>query len=192
MRINEIFYSLQGEGHYTGKAAVFVRFSGCNLRCAFCDTQHESYREYTNEEVLNEIVAYPTRHLVFTGGEPGLQLTEETVSFFKEHGYYIQVETNGTYELPEGIDWVTCSPKFEFCCHGELHLQHINELKVVYNGSNNMTVYDGIKADSYALQPCDTGDAIRNVHIVQQTIDYILSHPQWQLSLQTHKSLNIR
>ena len=192
MRINEIFYSLQGEGYYTGKAAVFVRLSGCNLRCPFCDTQHEMYQEYTNEQILTEIASYPTRHLIFTGGEPGLQLTEATITFFKDHGYYVQVETNGTYKLPVGIDWVTCSPKFEFCRHAELHLQHINELKVVYDGTNNMAVYDDIEADCYALQPCDTGDADRNKHIVQQTIDYILSHPQWQLSLQTHKSLNIR
>ena len=192
MRINELFYSLQGEGYYTGKAAVFVRLSGCNLRCSFCDTQHDSYKEYTNEDILNEIADYPTRHLIFTGGEPGLQLTEKTVSFFKDHGYYIQVETNGTFELPYGVDWITCSPKFEFCRHAELRLRHIHELKVVYDGNNDMTVYDAIKADHYELQPCDMADKIRNVQIVQQTIDYILFHPQWRLSLQTHKSLNIR
>ena len=192
MRINEIFYSLQGEGHYTGKAAIFVRLSGCNLRCNFCDTRHETYREYTDKEILNDIARYPTRHLIFTGGEPALQLSATTISFFKKYGYYIQVETNGTHELPAGIDWITCSPKFEFCRQAEVCLQHINELKVVYNGTNNMTVYDNIEAETYALQPCDTGNAIRNNLIIKQTIDYILNHPKWQLSLQTHKSLHIR
>lgn len=192
MKINEIFYSLQGEGYYTGKAAIFVRFSGCNLHCSFCDTKHESYQEYSDEEILNEIAAYPTRHLIFTGGEPALQLTEATVSFFKKKGYYIQVETNGTRELPEGIDWITCSPKFEFCRQAELRLPHINELKVVYDGTNDMNVYNKINAETYALQPCDTGDDERNSHIVKETINYILSHPKWNLSLQTHKALNIQ
>lgn len=192
MRINEIFYSLQGEGHYTGKAAVFVRLSGCNLRCSFCDTKHESYKDYSDDEILNEIAGYPTRHLIFTGGEPALQLKAATIAFFHEHGYFIQVETNGTHELPEEVDWITCSPKFEFCNHAELRLHRIDELKVVYDGTNDMTVYDSIKAQSYALQPCDTGDLSRNVNIIQQTVDFILSNPEWRLSLQTHKSLNIR
>ena len=192
MKINEIFYSLQGEGYHTGKAAIFVRLSGCNLRCAFCDTKHETFQEYTDEDILNEIAGYPTRHLIFTGGEPALQLSATTISFFKKHGYYIQVETNGTRELPAGIDWITCSPKFEFCRQAEVRLTHIDELKVVYDGSNDMTCYNKIEAQNYALQPCDTGNAARNAHIIQQTVDYILSHPKWRLSLQTHKSLNIR
>lgn len=192
MKINEIFYSLQGEGHYTGRAAIFVRLSGCNLRCSFCDTNHEPHQEYSLEDILHEIAAFPTRHLIFTGGEPALQLTADNIAFFKNHGYYIQVETNGTRELPKGIDWVTCSPKFEFCRNAEIRLNHIDELKVVYNGTNDMTVYNAINAATYALQPCDTGDESRNTHIVKQAIDYILSHPKWRLSLQTHKTLHIR
>lgn len=192
MRVNEIFYSLQGEGYHTGHAAIFVRLSGCNLRCPFCDTIHESSQEYTDEEILSRIAQYPSRHLIFTGGEPALQLTGSTISFFKNHGYYIQTETNGTRKLPAGIDWITCSPKFEFCTHADLQLQHINELKVVYDGNNNMQLYADIPADSYTLQPCDTGNRERNDEIVRQTIDYILTHPEWRLSLQTHKSLNIR
>lgn len=192
MKINEIFYSLQGEGHYTGKAAIFVRFSGCNLHCSFCDTKHEAFQTYTNEMILCEIAKYPSRHLIFTGGEPALQLTAETVQFFKRHDYYIQVETNGTRALPEGIDWITCSPKFEFCRHAAINLRRIDELKVVYDGTNDLSVYDKIEAQTYMLQPCDTGNETRNAEIVRQTIDFILSHPQWQLSLQTHKSLQIR
>lgn len=97
MRVNEIFYSLQGEGSYAGTPAVFVRLSGCNLKCPFCDTRHESYREYTDREILQEILKYsPCRFVVITGGEPCLQLTGELVNLLHEHNCFVAIETNGT------------------------------------------------------------------------------------------------
>lgn len=188
MKINEIFYSLQGEGHYTGTPAVFVRFAGCNLKCSFCDTDFTSFTEMTEDDIVREIGQYPTNHIVITGGEPTLQITASLVSKLHEAGKYVQIETNGTNVLPDGcnIDWVTCSPKYK-----AVRLQHIDELKVVFEGQD-MSQYDGLTASEYRLQPCDTQDEGKNKEILRQTIDFILKNPKWKLSLQTHKILNVR
>lgn len=191
MRVNEIFYSLQGEGRYTGTPAVFVRFAGCNLRCSFCDTEFETYTEMTEDEIVARVLSYPTPHVILTGGEPTLQLTTSLLQKLngEESRRIVHIETNGTHQLPEGpIHWVTCSPKY-----GQLHIQRIDELKVVYEGQD-MSKYDDIvpKPQVYSLQPCDTGDPERNKQILQETINYILKHPKWNLSLQTHKILNVR
>ncbi len=188
MKINEIFYSLQGEGHYTGTPAVFVRFAGCNLKCSFCDTDFTSFTEMTEDDIVRETEQYPANHIVITGGEPTLQITASLVSKLHEAGKYVQIETNGTNVLPEGcnIDWVTCSPKYK-----AVRLQHIDELKVVFEGQD-MSQYDGLTASEYRLQPCDTQDEGKNKEILRQTIDFILKNPKWKLSLQTHKILNVR
>lgn len=194
MRVNEIFYSLQGEGAFTGTPAIFVRLSGCNLKCPFCDTQHLDYKEYSDEEILHEIMKYsPCKFVVITGGEPCLQLTEKFVDLLNKQNYFVAIETNGTMPLPGDIDWVVCSPKFEFCPNADLRLQHIDELKVVYKGQcQDMSLYDEIRAEEYSLQPCDVSDAIENRRILSETIDYVKAHPKWRLSLQTHKLLGIR
>lgn len=179
-RVNEIFYSLQGEGYFTGTPAVFVRFSGCNLTCAFCDTEHVSGVRMSDEEIVETIRAYPAHHVVFTGGEPGLQLTFELVEKVKAIGKFVQVETNGTVPLPSNVDWITCSPKVD----GEVVILHPNELKVVYTGQD-MKPYEEMKAGVYFLQPCSCSNT-------EEVIAYILEHPQWRLSLQTHKLLNIQ
>ena len=115
MRVNEIFYSLQGEGRFTGTAAIFIRLSGCNLRCSFCDTRHDDYTLYTENDIVAAIASYPARHVVITGGEPTLQLTRLLVDKLHEAGKFVQIETNGSIALePDvvaAIDWITCSPK---------------------------------------------------------------------------------
>ena len=113
MRVNEIFYSIQGEGHYTGTPAVFVRLAGCNLNCWFCDTEFHSFTEMSEDEIVAEASQYPSRYMVITGGEPTLQLTASLTSKLHAIGFYIMLETNGTQPLPEGcaVDWITCSPK---------------------------------------------------------------------------------
>lgn len=187
MRVNEIFYSLQGEGEHTGKPAVFVRFAGCNLKCPFCDTDFTSYTEMTEDEIVGAVRQYPSNIVILTGGEPTLQLTSSLLYKLCEAKRQVHIETNGTKQLPEGpINWVTCSPKY-----ATLHIQRIDELKVVYQGQD-MTPYDDIAAKVYSLQPCDTGDSVKNQEILQQTINYILQHPKWKLSLQTHKIINVR
>ena len=188
MRINEIFYSLQGEGHFTGTAAIFVRFSGCNLRCPFCDTEHETFREMTPEEILMETKRYPARHIVLTGGEPSMQITPDLIDLLHRENYFIQVETNGTFPLPENIDWITCSPKSL-----PLVLDRVDELKVVYTGDSSIVekYSSAVEVGERRLQPCDTGDAARNASLLEETIGYIKNHPRWRLSLQTHKLLRI-
>lgn len=188
LRVNEIFYSLQGEGHFTGTAAVFVRLSGCNMKCSFCDTDHEAFRTMTYQEILDTISRWPTRHVVITGGEPALQLTDNFIAALHYNGYFVQTETNGTLPLPDSIDWITCSPK-----QLPIALTRINELKVVYLSPEfDPAPYLSIKAGEYRLQPCDCGNPAINTAIIKATISYILAHPEWKLSLQTHKLLNIR
>lgn len=188
MRVNEIFYSLQGEGYFTGTPAVFVRLSGCNLQCDFCDTDHGPYTEYTEEEIVGQVAGYPAAHVVLTGGEPTLQLTALLVDRLHEAGKFVQIETNGTRPLPEGcrVDWITCSPKDR-----PVVLTGVDELKVVFRGQD-MSVYEDMPARVYSLQPCDMKDEAMNARYVCGAIDYIKRHPKWRLSLQTHKLLNIR
>ena len=195
MRVNEIFYSLQGEGYYSGTPAVFVRLSGCNLRCPFCDTRHESGREMSEKEIVEAVGQYPARHVVVTGGEPALQLTESLVDALHATGRYVAVETNGTHPLPDNVDWVTLSPKSAFVDGAEVMLTRADEIKVVYDGIHDperqLSTRNSQLATLLFLQPCDTGDAARNRQITAATVEYIKQHPEWRLSLQIHKILNI-
>jgi len=189
MRVNEIFYSLQGEGLHTGTPAVFLRLSGCNLKCPFCDTQHNSYVEMTEQEIADKVSEYPARTIIITGGEPLLQLTASLTRKLHQAGFSIHLETNGSMPLPEEaeIDWITCSPKEG----ADVVIPKIDELKVVYM-NQDMSQYDHLRAKEYRLQPLDTGNEQKNATICQQTIKYILDNPNWKLSLQTHKILNVR
>ncbi len=185
MKVNEIFYSIQGEGVYTGTPAAFLRLAGCNMRCDFCDTSHEAFTEMTEEEIVEAVGRYPARHIVITGGEPALQLTATLLNALRGAGFFVQIETNGTMPLPPGADWITCSPK------GEPRLQHIDELKVLYWGQD-ISHHESLPAKERRLQPLDTGDEERNKDITQLTLQYILEHPTWKLSMQTHKILGVR
>lgn len=191
MRINEIFYSLQGEGFHTGTPAVFVRFSGCNLRCPFCDTDHGKWQELDEEEVVRTVCAWPARHVVLTGGEPSLSVTPALVEALHGRGKFVAIETNGTRALPPGIDWVTCSPKTGMAAGADLLIETCDELKVVYAGQVPAS-YDRLRATHRFLQPCDTGDPQENRRLLEEAVAYCLAHPGWRLSLQTHKLIGIR
>lgn len=191
MKVNEIFYSLQGEGFHTGTPAVFLRLSGCNLRCPFCDTRHEDGQEMTEAEIVAGISKYPTRTVVITGGEPSLFLTASLVEALHHEGWHVNVETNGTRHLPENVDWVTLSPKDAFIESAIPLMQHYDELKVVYDGTRIPDEYPQFGIRHRFLQPCDVGNERQNREIIWQTIEYIKQHPQWRLSLQTHKFLDI-
>jgi organic radical activating enzyme len=183
-RINEIFYSLQGEGFWTGTPIVFVRFSGCNLKCPFCDTSHEAFTQMSASEIL-EAVAYaggPCRRVCLTGGEPSLQVDDALVKAFHDAGYAIHIETNGTHPLPEGIDWVTVSPK------SPIVLKKADELKLVLAPGVEPSAWADYPAAWHFLQPCDDGVSAN----VKEVTAYIQAHPFWRLSLQTHKLLGIR
>lgn len=194
-RINEIFYSLQGEGFHTGTPAVFVRFSGCNLRCAFCDTQHQTGENMSLEEIANEIEKHPIAPLVvLTGGEPSLFIDEAFVAVLKQKtGKRIAIETNGTRPLPSNLDWVTFSPKTAFE-GGELEpcvLTSCDELKVVYLGQD-LAQYDKIQAKNRYLQPCFSEDETQRIANMKACVEAVMQNLNWRLSLQTHRILNIQ
>lgn len=189
-RVNEIFESLQGEGYFTGTAAVFLRFSGCNLKCDFCDTIHEPFREMSVDEILSAVSAFKPRHIVITGGEPSLQIDEQLVGMLHREGFFIQIETNGTRPLPEGIDWITCSPKCNEGAMAEVVIKDIDELKVVFEDCDVESIASNCHAMHYFLQPCSSKRYPEGSNIAE-TVAYVLSHPHWRLSLQTHKLINI-
>lgn len=194
-KINEIFYSLQGEGFHSGTPAVFVRFSGCNLRCEFCDTQHQQGRMMSLQDVVAEVNKYPNASmLVLTGGEPSLFIDEAFVAELKSAtDKLIAIETNGTRALPKNIDWVTFSPKNAFA-GGDAEpcvLTRCDELKVVYLGQD-LVQYDMIEAKHRFLQPCFSPDATLRQQYMLACVDAVMSHPHWRLSLQIHRVLGIQ
>lgn len=183
-RVNEIFLSVQGEGYHTGRAAVFVRLSGCNLRCPFCDTDFGTYRKMSAAAIAAEVEHLSPNSqtlLILTGGEPSLQVDTELLTALRRTGKMICIETNGTHTLPDGIDWITCSPKEG----SRIALTEADELKIVYTGQDVELQAQQIPARHLFLQPCSCANT-------QEVVDYILSHPRWRLSLQTQKYIAIR
>ena len=194
-KVNEIFHSLQGEGFNTGTASVFIRLSGCNLHCTFCDTRHESGMMMSLPEVVEQVMQYPKAPLiVLTGGEPSLWIDDDFVMGLKAMtGKRIAIETNGTHSLPHGIDWVTLSPKTGLGNSGDapVVLTRCDELKVVYLGQD-LAQYDNITATHRYLQPCWVSDEEQRVRNMQSTIQAVLDNPLWRLSLQVHRILGIQ
>lgn len=169
---------------------VFVRFSGCNLQCPFCDTDHRAGRPMTAEELVQAVRAEgPCKRVCLTGGEPLLQLDRELVDALHRAGYTLHLETNGTRPVPEGVDWVTLSPKEDFVSGGKVVVEKADELKLVLAPGADPAKWAGFPASWHFLQPCAAPDGSDNT---AETVAYILAHPQWRLSLQTHKLLNIR
>lgn len=191
-RVNDIFYSLQGEGHNAGRAAVFVRFSGCNLQCPFCDTDFSQYEEMTAEEICFNMKAIvgkvsPLPMVVLTGGEPTLQADEELIDMMHDKGFrFVAMESNGTRQPPKNLDWLTLSPK------QDVNVGECDELKVLFDGKAPIGKGHGIRTRYWYLQPMDTGNAERNKKITAACVDYIKRHPVWRLSLQTHKLIGIK
>ncbi|WP_028535538.1 7-carboxy-7-deazaguanine synthase [Paludibacterium yongneupense] len=206
--VKEIFYTLQGEGRHAGRPAVFCRFSGCNLWsglerqradavCRFCDTDFIGVGpdggKFASADALAQRLAdaWPAvdggrRFVVCTGGEPLLQLDTALIEALHRHGFEIAVETNGTLAAPDGLDWICVSPK----AGAELRQRHGDELKLVYPQAGLMPEAVADLDFSYRyLQAMDGPDAHANT---QAAIAYCLAHPQWMLSLQTHKITRIR
>ncbi|MGL3213809.1 7-carboxy-7-deazaguanine synthase [Bradyrhizobium sp. BR 1433] len=206
--VKEIFLTLQGEGAHAGRASVFCRFAGCNLWsgreqdragavCKFCDTDFVGTdgtlggRYVTAEELAGTIAAQWTggeadRYVVLTGGEPLLQVDAALIDALHGHGFAIAIETNGTIVPPDGLDWICVSPK----AAAELVIRKGHELKLVYPQMENAPEdFAGLAFERFSLQPMDGPDVIENT---ERAIAYCLKHPQWRLSVQTHKSLGIR
>ncbi len=194
-KVNEIFHSLQGEGYNTGTACVFIRLSGCNLHCSFCDTRHESGTMMSLNDIVAAVMRYPKAPwIILTGGEPSLWIDDAFVADLKDMtGKRIAIETNGTRPLPHGIDWVTLSPKQGIGDSGDVPvvLDHCNELKVVYVGQD-LSQYSNIKADKRYLQSCWVDDENACKRNMKLTVQAVLDNPEWRLSLQTHRILDIK
>jgi 7-carboxy-7-deazaguanine synthase len=206
--VNEIFYTLQGEGGQAGRAAVFCRFAGCNLWtgreqdrtkaiCQFCDTDFVGTDgpgggKFATPDDLAAAVSAQWRAssggrplVVCTGGEPLLQLDEPAINALHAKGFEIAVETNGTQPAPNGLDWICVSPK----AGAELVLKHGTELKLVFPQSQAMPEqFEGLDFKHSFLQPMDGLEGKRNTRLA---IEYCLAHPQWRLSVQTHKVIGI-
>lgn len=202
--VKEIFYSIQGEGAHSGRAAVFVRFTGCNgwsgrqkdrkhgpLPCsAWCDTDFVGGRKMTAEQITDEVESLFTsrvmRHVVLTGGEPALQLDGAILKRLLDVAALVSIETNGTLPLPELAltrCWITLSPKTE-----KVVQDRVSELKLVYP-TIPPEAFDYITTPFRFLQPLDAGFGSTNM---AAAYEYVLKNPQWKLSLQTHKILGVR
>jgi 7-carboxy-7-deazaguanine synthase len=195
-KINEIFYSLQGEGFWQGTPAVFLRFSDCNLRCPFCDTEFLSGKMMSVAEILENIAKYPARRVIFTGGEPLMNDTFPIASALKSAGYMLHVETNGMFEAGhELFDWITVSPK-----NSLLKITHCDEAKVVL-GREEVPELFGLSANHYFISPKNpthsekigsAGSSLTDAETLQYCIEYVKQHPHWRLSVQLHKYLGIQ
>lgn len=193
--VKEIFYSLQGEGGQTGLPMVFVRLSGCNLSCPYCDTDFEEGTPMSMEAIAQAIASYPTRNILWTGGEPTLQLTEEIIAHFHQLGYRQSIETNGTRPVPLGIDYITCSPKPEALAT----LNHnfpsgVNEWRFPFGAGAPLppAISTLPSAQYYCLSPIYTEETISQPpQTLGDCIDYIKQNPQWRLSIQLHKLIGI-
>lgn len=206
--VKEIFVTLQGEGAHAGRRAVFCRFAGCNLwsgreedradaQCQFCDTDFVGIDgtrgdRYADAESLAAVVEDewgPTRNerwVVLTGGEPLLQVDETLIAALHRRGFAVAVETNGTLDVPTGLDWVCVSPK----AGTELRVRAGHELKLVYPQEGARPEdFTALAFERFSLQPMDGPDVAENT---SKAVDYCLKHPAWRLSLQTHKTLGIR
>ena len=205
--VKEIYLTIQGEGFHTGKHAVFCRFSGCNLWtglekdrkkaiCNFCDTDFVGTdgingSKYSNaEQLANEIDKVwdkdiNEKFVVFTGGEPLLQLDKPLVDLLHKKKFKVAIETNGTILPPENIDWICVSPKQG----ADFNLKYGNELKLVYPQKGlEPKNFKHLDFDHFFLQPMDGKDLQRNI---LQSVSYCIENPLWRLSLQTHKIMGI-
>jgi len=192
MKLNEIFYSIQGEGFWTGTPAIFIRFAGCNLNCNFCDTDFAFKFDIMPSKLLNNISSYKSKHIILTGGEPALQLDinkkgySEFIRILRSKGYYIQIETNGTIKLPNNIDWITVSPK-DIEYPKSWIIKKGDELKIINQGQD-IKQYENLDFKYYYLQPCEIGGNYN----FKDTIKKIKENPKWKLSIQIQKLLKIK
>ena len=188
-KVNEIFYSVQAEGKYAGHPAIFVRLCGCNLRCPWCDTKyHNEGTWYTKEELEEAVKQLSTDTenviIVFTGGEPTLQLKDEEELL---KGYRRHIETNGTRHVPKWIDYVTCSPKsdIDFSALG----RKPDEIKVIYEDGRDNYLKSLLNLDCRLyLQPLELDGKMN----ITETMKFILENPKYKLSLQFHKMIGVR
>jgi organic radical activating enzyme len=191
----EHFYSIQGEGFYTGRAAYFIRLAGCDVGCVWCDVKEswdvEGHPIHSIEEIINKVKSTSTDFVVLTGGEPAMYNLNQLVDSLKELGIETAIETSGCYQLNGNIDWYCFSPK-KFKAPTDEAYQKANELKVVIFHESDLAWAEehASKVDRNCmlyLQP----EWSRQERILPQIIDYVKSNPTWRISLQTHKFMQI-
>lgn len=193
--IVEIFHSVQGEGYRSGIPHVFIRFGKCNLRCEWCDTNFDEYDEQTVATILQQVAQYPCKNIIFTGGEPMLNDLWPLARPLKQQGYHLSVESNGTVAIPKGLlDWICISPKDQMYPQVSVKQRSGDELKCVYVGQS-LSLYDDLKEgfNHLFLQPCydETDTVEENGRSFALTESVVKEHPDWRLSLQTHKWMGI-
>lgn len=196
LRVNEIFYSLQGEGARAGSANIFIRLSGCKTQKAclasgvLCDTEFESGGNMNLEEIFSEIKPTNCPNIIWTGGEPAQQLDEIVINFFKEKGYFQAIETSGLFPLPNGLDWITVSPKVAEHVIQRNFKQGVNELRYVRQLGQSIP-QPSVKAQHYFISPHSDGENINYANLYH-CIHLVKENPKWKLSLQQHKIWKIR
>ena len=192
--IVEIFHSVQGEAFHSGVPHVFIRFGNCNLRCEWCDTNFLEYEEMELDDIIDEVLKYNCKRVIFTGGEPCLQDLKTIGSELKKYGINLSVETNGTIKVPELIDWICVSPKDQLYPNSKIIQRTGDELKVVYCGQN-LSMYDDLKQGftHHFIQPCyiEAESIEQNGANFAVVENLVKENPGWRLSLQTHKWMGV-
>jgi 7-carboxy-7-deazaguanine synthase len=186
LNVNEIFYALQGEGARMGAPSIFIRLQGCDLTCKFCDTEFKSGRLMGTDDILGYISQYPGKDIVFTGGEPGLQLSVEHVARFRDAGFYVCVETNGNHKIPKNADWITLSPKVAEHLLPKNFPDGVTEIKYVWHKGKMGVPVPSVQAEYYFLSPMFNGNN-PDPENINHCIDLCLKNPRWRLTMQNHK-----
>jgi len=203
LKINSIFYTLQGEGYHAGTPSIFIRLSDCNLRCSFCDTEFLSGKMMTVDKIISECKKYKGKHIVLTGGEPSFQDINQLVNQLRKQCYYVQIETNGMFPLTWTIDWITFAPKTK---PNSINIDYYDEIKIVVNKKTKQLPKLGIEKDQYSFprhrelcwvspeNPLDHDKKIgteTSSSLSNETLDYCIElvkdNPGWRLSTQQHK-----
>ena len=191
LKVKEIFYSLQGEGGRQGEASIFIRLSGCNLKCDFCDTDFSGGEMMKLTYILSVIRKFPCQWIIWTGGEPTLQLTGETVAFFKREGYFQAIESNGHYPLPELLDYTVVSPKGNPDYARKIN-PVVDEIRLPVKIGDAIPDFECLpEAKYYFLSPVFTDDALETKENINYCVEQIKRLTGWRLSLQIHKLISI-
>lgn len=197
LKIREIFYSLQGEGGRAGQPSIFIRLSYCNKNCWFCDTDWSQGIDYTVEKIAEEIKQYKGEWILWTGGEPTLQLTSDIVDFFKKLGYKQAIESNGSNSLPEGLDYITISPKVPPSHLKKVIKGEVDEIRYPISAGQKPPAISSLpKSKRYYVSPVFLGEEKKRFDLDEKNlkycIDFCLENPEWSLSIQQHKIWNVR
>lgn len=204
-QINEVFYSLQGEGSFVGTAMIFLRFAGCNLKCSFCDTNHSVKHEWSIEEILKYLMVFKQGEILpdvcFTGGEPTLQVDRPLMEAVTRAGFQMHLETNGTRTVPLPLMFrcITISPK-GIPVHNQFREKwHFNnrDLKIIFDVEDRelpamLDTWGALPFHQRYVQPCDYGKSPKTIANFKEAIEFVRANPDWNLSVQLHKMLGVR